>query len=151
MSWIWECYTINVMCIKNQHTDFCYYMIADIIRPSSIFTVVLLFVYPCKAISWNCAFLLVAYLTIHFWLQQGVQKVLDVRFHPKNLPQLVCSSNAVISLLIIYLCIISLHYTIAYIYVAYSNYSLPHYNVKIHVSAIFKGKRILFKGFLSSF
>lgn len=35
-------------------------------------------------------------------IDQGVQKVLDVRFHPNNLPQLVCSSNAAPNELLLY-------------------------------------------------
>lgn len=35
-------------------------------------------------------------------IDQGVQKVLDVRFHPHNLPQLVCSSNAAPNELLLY-------------------------------------------------
>ncbi|KAI5065338.1 hypothetical protein GOP47_0020033 [Adiantum capillus-veneris] len=35
-------------------------------------------------------------------IDQGVQKVLDVRFHPRNVPQLVCSSNAAPNELLIY-------------------------------------------------
>ena len=121
MYWIWECYIINVMWIKNQH--YWLLLVYDCWYNKAI-----IYLYSCATC---CVSMQRSFLKLYsssscishnsFLIAARCTEGAGCEISSKNLPQLVCSSNAVISLLIIYSCIISLHYTITYIYVAYSN------------------------------